>query len=195
MNVGGNIIKISFSDCSKRREIIGDEPGYELNEKTCKLLHISLNKNSQVAPDNVLRDLFKKYGNIKAMHIRSNPGFRPTVYLEYNRPEEAENAINNLVTLDQTGEKRKLIGDPSCDINYYFKKKSVMMLNDINNANINTMSGMSMTTTMNMGNQNMNNTNLIPNTNMITNPNMMTNHNMMGHPNMMFNQMGKNILT
>jgi hypothetical protein len=176
MNLLGSIIKISFSDCSKRREIIGDEPGYELTEKTCKLLHISLNKNSVVAPENVLRDLFRKYGNIKSMHIKSNPGFRPTIYLEYTRPDEAENAINNLVTLDHTGERRKLIGDPSCDINYYFKKKSVMMLNDINNGNINTMSGM---LPMNMGGQNNMNTNF---------PQYNQNMNPMVNP-MMYNQM------
>lgn len=133
MNLNGNIIRISFSDSSKRKEIIGDEPGYELNEKTCKLLHISLNKNSQVAPESALKELFKKYGTVKAMHIKNNPGFRPTIYLEYNKPEEAENAINNLVTLDQTGEKRKLIGDPSCDINYYFKKKMQNPMDFINN--------------------------------------------------------------
>jgi RNA recognition motif-containing protein len=125
MNLGGNIIRISFSDSAKRRDIIGDEPGYELNEKTCKLLHISLNKNSQVANEATLRELFKKYGTVKAMHIKNDPGFRPTIYLEYSKSEEAENAINNLVTLDQTGEKRKLIGDPSCDINFYFKKKMI----------------------------------------------------------------------
>jgi RNA recognition motif-containing protein len=136
MNIGGNVIRISFSDSGKRKDIIGDESGYELNEKTCKLLHISLNKNSQVASESILKELFKKYGTVRAMHIKNNPGFRPTIYLEYSKPEEAENAINNLVLLDQTGEKRKLIGDPSCDINFYFKKKTVLMANDVINANM-----------------------------------------------------------
>ena len=30
MNLGGNIIRISFSDAGKRRDIVGDESGYEL---------------------------------------------------------------------------------------------------------------------------------------------------------------------
>jgi hypothetical protein len=195
MNINGNIIRISFSDCSKRREIIGDEPGYEQNEKTCKLLHISLNKNSQVAPEHVLRDLFKKYGNIKAMHIKNNPGFRPTIYLEYTTPEEAANAINYLVTLDHTGEKRKLIGDPSCDINYYYKKKAVMNLNDMNNPNYNSMGGMHMNRGMGNigafnpmgGQQGMGQNNVNPNM-------MMHGGNMMGNPGMMFNPMSKFII-
>jgi hypothetical protein len=139
MSLGGSNLRISFSDSSKRKDIIGDEAGYELNDKTCKLLHISLNKNSVVANENVLKDLFKQYGTVKAMHIKNDQGFRPTIYLEYSKPEEAENAINHLVTLDQTGEKRRIIGDPSCDINYYFKKKIMnpmeMMANQVQMAN------------------------------------------------------------
>lgn len=123
MTLNGNNIKISFSDNGKRRDILGDESGYELTEKTCKLLHISLNKNSQVAPENILKDIFKKYGYVKGLHVKNNIGFRPSIYVEYNKTEEAENAINQLMTQDLTGEKRKLIGDPSCEINFYFKKK------------------------------------------------------------------------
>lgn len=153
MNLNGNVIRVSFSDSGKRRDIIGDEPGYELNEKTCKLLHLSLNKGSNVASESVLRDLFKKYGAIKGLHIKNTPGFRPTIYLEYSKPEEAENALNNLTTLDTNEEKRKLIGDPKCDINYYFKKKfnPMMMNNDINNMNRNNFQNFG----MNVNNPNM----------------------------------------
>lgn len=133
MNLNGNIIRVSFSDSAKRKDIIGDEVGYELNEKTCKMLHISLNRNSPVACENVLKDLFKKYGTVKGMHIKNQVGFRPTVYVEYSKAEEAENALNNLVTLDTNFERRKLIGDANCDINYYFKKKMMMNLNMMNN--------------------------------------------------------------
>jgi len=131
MNLSGNIIRVSFSDSGKRKDIVGDESGYELNEKTCKMLHISLNRNSPVANENILKELFRKYGTVKGMHIKNQIGFRPTVYLEYTKPEEAECALNNLVTLDTNFEKRRLIGDPNCDINYYFKKK--MMMNIMNN--------------------------------------------------------------
>ena len=39
--------------------------------------------------------------------------------------------INN----DQTGEKRKLIGDPSCDVNFYFKKKPKFVFDQKNMIN------------------------------------------------------------
>jgi hypothetical protein len=125
MTLNGSVIKISFSDNGKRRDILGDESGFELSEKSCKLLHISLNKNSQIPPDNVLKDVFKKYGHVKALHVKNNSGFRSSIYVEYSKPEEAENAISQLMTNDVTGEKRKLIGDPSCEVNFYFKKKNI----------------------------------------------------------------------
>ena len=125
MTLNGNIIKISFSDNGKRRDILGDESGFELSEKTCKLLHISLNKNSQIPPDNVLKEIFKKFGYVKALNVKNNSGFRSSIYVEYSKPEEAENAINQLMTQDVTGEKRKMLGDPSCEVNFYFKKKNI----------------------------------------------------------------------
>lgn len=133
MTLNGSIIKISFSDNGKRRDIVGDEHGYELNEKTCKLLHISLNKNSQIPQESYLKDFFRKYGYVNGLHVKNHFSFRPSIYVEYSRPEEAENAINQLMTQDITGEKRKLIGDPTCEINYYFKKKNF----NFNNASIN----------------------------------------------------------
>ena len=125
MTLNGNVIKISFSDNGKRRDILGDESGFELSEKTCKLLHISLNKNSQIPADNILKEIFKKYGHVKALHIKNNSGFRSSIYVEYTKSEDAENAINQLMTLDVTGEKRKMLGDPSCEVNYYYKRKNI----------------------------------------------------------------------
>jgi len=125
MTLNGNIIKISFSDNGKRRDILGDESGFELNEKSCKLLHISLNKNSQIPTDSTLKEIFKKSGNVKALHVKNNSGFRSSIYVEFNKPEEAENAINQFMTQDVTGEKRKMLGDPSCEVNFYFKKKTI----------------------------------------------------------------------
>jgi len=67
--------------------------------------------------------MLKKFGTVKNFHTKSSSPFRSSIYVEYSKPEEAEAAIHNLTTLDPTGEKRKIFGDPSCDINYYFKKK------------------------------------------------------------------------
>jgi RNA recognition motif-containing protein len=123
MNLNGSIIRVSFSDSSKRREIIGDEEGYEVTEKNCKLLHMSLNKGSTLASESTIRDLLKKYGTIKGFHIKNTQGYRPTIYVEYSKPEEAEQALQNLTSLDTNNEKKTLLGDPFCDINYDFKKK------------------------------------------------------------------------
>ncbi len=123
MNLNGSIIRVSFSDSSKRREIIGDEEGFEVSEKNCKLLHMSLNKGSTLASESTIRDLLKKYGTIKGFHIKNNQGYRPTIYVEYSKPEEAEIALQNLTSLDSNNEKKSLLGDPFCDINYDFKKK------------------------------------------------------------------------
>ena len=32
-----------------------------------------------------IQDLFKKYGIIKAFNIRNNPGYRPSIYIEYSK--------------------------------------------------------------------------------------------------------------
>lgn len=147
MTLNGNVIKISFSDNGKRRDILGDESGFELSEKTCKLLHISLNKNSQIPQDNVLKEIFKKYGQVKALHVKNNLGFRSSIYVEYSKPEEADNAINQIMTQDVTGEKRKMLGDPSCEVNFYFKKKNINYHNnnnfsyDMNSGNQNNFGG------------------------------------------------------
>ena len=73
-----------------------------------------------MSPEITIKDLFKKYGNIKAFNIRNNPGYRPSIYIEYSKSvscfnlyEESTAAVEDMINNDQTGEKRKLIGDPS----------------------------------------------------------------------------------
>ena len=45
MNFNGNTIKVNFSNIAQRKDIKGNEEGYELNENNCKLIIVSLNKN------------------------------------------------------------------------------------------------------------------------------------------------------
>lgn len=122
MNIGNNIIRVSFSDSGKRREIKGDEPGYELTEKKCKLLHVSLNKNSLLPTEQVIRDVFSKFGNVKYVLTKSCAGYRSSIYVEYAKYEEAEKAVNQMNT-DEELESRTKLGDSQCEVNYYFKKK------------------------------------------------------------------------
>ena len=44
-----------------------------------------MNKYCQMSPENTIKDLFKKYGIIKAFNIRNNPGYRPSIYIEYSK--------------------------------------------------------------------------------------------------------------
>ena len=60
MNLLNRPIRVSFSDSGKRRDIIGDEPGYELTEKTCRLVHVSLNKSQEPANEQTSKDVFSK---------------------------------------------------------------------------------------------------------------------------------------
>ena len=46
MNFNGNIIKVNFSNINQRKDIKGNEEGYELNENNCKLIIVTLNKNN-----------------------------------------------------------------------------------------------------------------------------------------------------
>jgi hypothetical protein len=195
MTLNGAIIKISFSDCGKRRDILGDEKGYELKETTCKLIHISLNKSSHIPQENNLKEILKIYGTILALNIKHNAGFRSSIYVEYSTPEEAENLIKQMMTNDLNGEKRKSLGDQNCEINFYFKKKNFMNNNNsydynhVNNMNSNLPHG---------NNMNYFNTKMPFNNGMNNqNPNMMQNMNMMNYNNNNNNNMnpqGKNLI-
>ncbi len=119
-----------------------------------------MNKNVQIGQDTAIVDMLKKYGTVKNFHTKSSSSFGASIYVEYAKPvrhhfnfkEEAEVAIHNLTTLDQTGEKRKVLGDPSCDINFYYKKK---FKNDNYNPMFNNQNNMN--NNMNNMNNNMNN--------------------------------------
>lgn len=164
--LGGNQLKVSFSDASKRKDIIDDEPGYVLSEKTCKLIYLQLSKTCQIANESIIKDVFKAYGNVKAIQVKSSP--IPIAYVEFSKAEEAESAISGLYLNDTTGEKRKVLGDPTCEIGYYFKKK------------------MKIENNMQQGNMHMNNMNkmMMP-MNMMINPNMQQQMpNMMQNPAM-----------
>jgi RNA recognition motif-containing protein len=116
-----NQLKVNFSDTRRNKDIIGDEPGYELNENSCKLVHITFNNQQIQLNENTLKEQLKKYGNIKAFSIRPNP---LSVYVEYMKTEEASALVNDMsIQSDPQGEKKKLLGEINCDVNFYFKKK------------------------------------------------------------------------
>jgi len=196
MNFNGNIIKVNFSNINQRKDIKGNEEGYELNENNCKLIIVTLNKNSNSKPpkdENIIK-IFENFGKIKIFSIKNTPQNKLNIYIEYYKPEDAKKAIEEFNN-ENNLENRKILGDENCEINFYFKTKShEVKFNpfpyDVNN--INNMNNMN-----NMNNiNNMNNMNMFQNNNMIYKNMMM--QNMMGfgmnNPALMLQLMQKNLL-
>ena len=126
MNFKGNLITVSLSNISQRRDIKGNEIGYEINESNCKLIVVCLNKsnNLNILNEEYIVNIFAKFGNIKTVLIK-NMNNKIHIFVEYYKPEQAKIAIdeiNNDIKL------KELFGDENCEINYYFKNKS----NEIN---------------------------------------------------------------
>ena len=118
----GKKFRMLYSDSGKRNGIIGDEPGFVLSEKTCKLIHVSLNKGSVISSENIIREVFGVYGKIKEISQRNFPGYRPSIYIEYIKYEDAQKCVEDM-SKDSNYENRKKIGDPNCDITFYFQRK------------------------------------------------------------------------
>ena len=125
-NYNGNIIKISFSDFRQRKDVIGDEIGYELNEDNCKLIVICLNKNAESTNEENAADIFGNFGKIKNLCIL-NINNRNHIFVEYYKYEDAKKAIREM-NKDINEEKRDILGDKNCTIDFYYKN----ILNEIN---------------------------------------------------------------
>ena len=163
-NFNGNVIKVSFSNIAQRKDIKGNEEGYELNENNCKLILITFDKNSELPNEDKILPIFENFGKIKNYSIKNN---KNCIYIEYYKPEEAKKAIDEL-NKDINSENRKMLGDEKVDINFYFKNKSHEInfnplnydINNINNTN--------------------NNMNMFQNNNLLYNNNMMMSNMAMG---------------
>ena len=163
-NFNGNVIKVSFSNIAQRKDIKGNEEGYELNENNCKLILITFDKNSELPNEDKILPIFENFGKIKNYSIKNN---KNCIYIEYYKPEEAKKAIEEL-NKDINSESRKMLGDEKVDINFYFKNKSHEInfnplnydINNINNTN--------------------NNMNMFQNNNLLYNNNMMMSNMAMG---------------
>ena len=126
MNFKGNSISVSLSNISQRRDIKGNEIGYEINESNCKLIVVCLNKNNNINnlnEDNI-KNIFAKFGDIKTVLIK-NMNNKIHIFAEYYKPEQAKIAIDEI---NKDIKLKELFGDENCEINYYFKNKS----NEIN---------------------------------------------------------------
>ena len=173
MNYKGNIITVNLSNINQRRDIKGNEMGYELGESNCKLILVCLNKNINPINEENAINIFEKYGKIKEVLIK-NINNKNHIFAEYYKPEHAKIAIDEL---NKDIELKKLLGDENCEINYYFKNKS----NEINPY-----------LNMNANNE-PNNINANPNINFQNNGNNNINSNInLMNQNLMMQKMGMN---
>ena len=122
----GNIININFSNENQRKDIKGNENGYELTEKNCKLIVVCLNKNIETTNEENILNVFENFGQIKNVTIK-NILNRNHIFIEYYKSEDAQNSIMEM-NKEKNVEKRKILGDENCEINYYYKSK----FNEIN---------------------------------------------------------------
>ena len=138
MNFNGSTLKVSFSNINQRKDIKGNEEGYELNENNCKLIIVNFSKNCESPNEEKISEIFENYGKIKNISVRisAQNQNRPSIYVEYYKAEQAKKAIEELSS-DNNLETRKLIGDENCEINFYFKTKSNENINPININNMN----------------------------------------------------------
>ena len=117
----GNIINVTFSNESQRKDIKGNESGFELNENNCKLIVVCLNKNLETADEETFLNIFENYGKIKNIKIK-NISNRNHIFIEYYKYEEAQRAIIEM-NKEINYEKRKMLRDEKCEIDFYFKNK------------------------------------------------------------------------
>lgn len=102
---------------------MGDKPNYQVSENNCTIIHVNLSSNCKISSESSIKDLFSTYGKIKAWNICKDP---PHVYIQYERIEDAKEAIKRLMNLDASStEKRKLIGDAKCNISSYYSEKKL----------------------------------------------------------------------
>ena len=183
MNFKGNIITINLSNSSQRKDIKGNENGYELNEGNCKLIVVvCLGKNMNVLNEEEALKIFEKFGEIKTVLIK-NINNKIHIFAEYYKPEHAKMAIDEL---NKDMNLKQLFGEGNYEINYYFKNKLNEInpsSNELNNINTNI-------------NVNFQNNNIINNANIMNNQNIMMQKMGMTNPALLFQlmQQQKNII-
>ena len=83
MNFNGSTIKVNFSNIAQRKDIKGNENGYELNENNCKLILVTLDQNCQVPEEGKILEIFEKFGGIKDFAVKKSSQNKPCIYIEY----------------------------------------------------------------------------------------------------------------
>ena len=86
IRIDGRPVKISFSDHTRRKDAIGDLPGYYLTEHNAKALLLKYKSTNTVPPEETLRGILSQYGKLQAiniMEVPQDPNFNPHVYIDF----------------------------------------------------------------------------------------------------------------
>ena len=88
LRIDGRPVKVAFSDHTRRKDAIGDIPGYSLTELNAKALLMKYGDGPVIVPpEEVMKGMLSRYGTVKAVYILLNtqqdPGLRPQVYVDF----------------------------------------------------------------------------------------------------------------
>ena len=89
MDFNGNIINITFSNPAHKKDIIGNELGYELTENNCKLIVVCFNKNIECSNEETAFNIFENFGKIKNIIIKNIFNIN-NIFIEYYKCEDAK---------------------------------------------------------------------------------------------------------
>ena len=96
LEIDGYLIKISFSDHTRRPSVVGDLEGYVHTEENSHTLFIAFSINSQLPSEELLIKVFSRYGNVRAIYVKQTPPnsyFRPHVFVDYYKHVLFKNLI------------------------------------------------------------------------------------------------------
>jgi len=90
MNFNGSTLKVSFSNINQRKDIKGNEEGYELNENNCKLIIVNFSKNCESPNEEKISEIFENFGKIKNISVKNSAQNQNQQYPSYH-PANATN--------------------------------------------------------------------------------------------------------
>lgn len=93
-NIEGKQIKMSFSDCAKRKDIIGDEPGFFISIQNCRLLHCTTKRREYSFSESYYYQQFSRFGKINAFLIKFNIPAVQSIFIEYESCSYAKNVYD-----------------------------------------------------------------------------------------------------
>lgn len=127
-------IRMSFSDCLKRFNIVGDDPGVQDNDANLtSIVFISLNMGSLLPEPHFFREKLREFGNIKRTLYRPtiNEQLRPFVLLEMETKEQAKHIRRFFGFEDRDGRRKMTFGEKKVEVNIVLKPNVLGNLQDL----------------------------------------------------------------